>query len=104
MIARMWHGKVPKEKSEAYHRYLLETGLKDLAKIAGNKANFLFKKDEGQITHFYTCAFWDTVASIKQFAGEEYEKARYYPGDKDFLLEFEPNVTHFEVLEAPENL
>jgi hypothetical protein len=27
MIARMWHGMVPKEKTEEYHRYLLETGL-----------------------------------------------------------------------------
>ncbi len=28
---------------------------------------------------------------------EEYEKAKYYPEDKDFLLKFEENVTHYEV-------
>ena len=35
MIARIWHGKVPKEKSEAYHQYLIGTGLHDYEKIEG---------------------------------------------------------------------
>lgn len=98
MIARMWHGKVPKEKSEAYHKYLLKTGLKDYAKIEGNRGVKLLKRDEGDITHFYTWSYWDSYGSIKKFAGEDFEKARYYEEDKKFLLEFEPLVTHFEVL------
>lgn len=101
MIARMWHGKVPKEKSEAYHKYLIKTGLHDYEKIEGNKGVFLLKNDENNIVHFYTLTFWDDKSAIKKFAGENYEKARYYPEDKDFLLEFEPFVTHFEVLEKP---
>jgi heme-degrading monooxygenase HmoA len=101
MIARMWHGKVPKDKSEAYHQYLLESGLKDYKSTPGNDGVFLLKKDEGDITHFYTLTFWTDLASIRKFAGDEYEKARYYPSDKDFLLEFEPEVTHFDVLEKP---
>lgn len=27
------------------------------------------------------------------------EKARYYPEDKDYLLAFEPNVTHYAIKE-----
>jgi hypothetical protein len=26
------------------------------------------------------------------------ERAKYYPEDKDFLLEFEPRVVHYEVV------
>ncbi len=89
MIARMWHGKVPKKKSGQYHQYLLKTGLHDYEKVEGNKGVFLLKRDENDITHFHTLTFWDSIAAIKRFAGEEYEKARYYPEDKDFLLEFE---------------
>jgi len=37
---------------------------------------------------------------IKAFAGPEYEKAVYYPKDKKFLLELDPNVTHYEVLQS----
>jgi hypothetical protein len=46
--------------------------------------------------------FWDDYESIKHFAGDDYQKARYYPEDKDYLLEFEPEVTHFDVLEKPD--
>jgi hypothetical protein len=43
---------------------------------------------------------WDSVESIKRFAGEDYETARYYPEDGDYLLEQDPYVTHAEVLMA----
>jgi hypothetical protein len=29
------------------------------------------------------------------------DKAFYYPEDKDFLLEFEPTVSHYEVAVKP---
>lgn len=99
MIARTWHGKVPSGKATAYHQYLLNTGLKDYAAIKGNRGIFLLKKEEGNITHFQTLTFWDGYNAIKEFAGPDYEKARYYPEDKDYLLEFELLVTHYEVLE-----
>ena len=34
---------------------------------------------------------------IKNFAGTDFEKAKYYPEDNDFLLEFEEKVQHHEV-------
>ncbi len=42
---------------------------------------------------------WESFESIRKFAGDDIEKARYYPDDKDYLLELEPHVTHYEVLE-----
>ena len=30
--------------------------------------------------------------------GEDVERAKYYPEDSDFLLEFEPKVVHYEVV------
>lgn len=101
MIARLWHGKIPAEKTEDYHRYLLKTGLKDYAATEGNKGVFLLKREDHAITHFYTLSFWDNTEAIRKFAGDDYEKARYYPEDRDFLLAPEPLVTHFHVLEKP---
>lgn len=99
MIARLWHGRVPSAKAADYHQFLIKTGLADYASIEGNHSVSLLKKEEGDITHYYTLTYWDDVDAIKRFAGEEYTKARYYPEDKDYLLEFEPFVTHYEVLE-----
>jgi hypothetical protein len=89
------------EKAEAYHQFLLESGLKDYNSVAGNQGSFLLKREERGITHFYTLTFWQDWNSIKEFAGEDPEKAKYYPADENFLLEFEPTVTHFDVLEKP---
>ena len=42
---------------------------------------------------------WDDLDAIRRFAGDELTKAKYYDFDPDFLLELEPEVTHFEVIE-----
>jgi heme-degrading monooxygenase HmoA len=101
MIARMWHGKVPAQKASDYHQFLLQSGLKDYEETKGNKGIFLLKREEGDVTHFYTLTFWEDTEAIIRFAGHDHEKARYYPEDKDFLLEFEPFVTHYQVIEKP---
>jgi hypothetical protein len=40
-----------------------------------------------------------TPRRIGRLAGPDPERAVYYPEDDDFLLEKEPNVTHYEVFE-----
>jgi hypothetical protein len=42
--------------------------------------------------------FWENMSVIQGFAGEEVDRAKYYPEDKGFLLEFEPTVVHYEVV------
>ncbi len=37
--------------------------------------------------------------AIRRFAGDDVERARYYPEDRAYLLELEPGVAHYEVLE-----
>jgi len=101
MIARMWHGRVLKKDAEAYHQFLLTTGLADYKTTAGNRGVFVLTQDEDNITHYYTLTFWDDLDAIKRFAGDDYIKARYYPEDKDFLLEFEEKVNQFDVMEMP---
>ncbi len=40
MIARTWRGAVPAAKADAYHDYLLETGVPDYEKTPGNRGVF----------------------------------------------------------------
>lgn len=99
MIARTWHGRVSRARAAAYEDYLRATGLADYAKVAGNRGVYLLRRDEGEVTHFTTLTFWDSVEAIRAFAGDDYEQARYYPEDDAFLLEREPRVTHHHVVE-----
>jgi heme-degrading monooxygenase HmoA len=100
MIARTWHGRVPAAKAEEYFSYLQRTGLSDYATTAGNRGVMVFRRTEADVTHFVLTTFWDSVDAIRRFAGDDYERARYYPEDDDFLLEREPLVTHYDVLQA----
>ncbi len=98
MIARLWHGRVPASKSDAYYAYLLQTGVQEYAATPGNKGVQVLRMTEGGVSHFLLVTLWDSVDAIKRFAGEDYACAKYYPGDDDFLLEREARVQHFEVL------
>ena len=72
--------------------------IPDYQSVAGNISVHILERTEGDTTHFITLTFWKNMDSIKAFAGEDAEVAKYYPEDKDFLLEFEPHVVHYEVV------
>jgi hypothetical protein len=102
MIARTWHGKVPVGRADEYYKYLLRTGIPDYRRTAGNMGVYVFKRIEGDVAHFLLTSLWDSLASIRAFAGDDIERARYYPEDTGFLLELEPTVFHYEVLSTPD--
>ncbi len=98
MIVRMWHGKVATLKAAAYREFLNARAIPDYRSVAGNLSVHILERQEGELTHFITLTFWKDMDSIRGFAGEAVETAKYYPEDKDFLLEFEPGVLHYEVV------
>lgn len=98
MIARTWHGRVPTTRADAYHEYLKRTGVSDYQMTPGNRGVFVFRRTDGAETHFVITTLWESVDSIRRFAGNDYERARYYPEDDEYLLDREPFVTHYDVL------
>lgn len=102
MIARTWHGTVRAERADAYFDYLMRTGVPDLEATTGNRGVYVMRKIEGSEAHFLMISLWDSLDEVRAFAGDEAERARYYPEDASFLLELEPHVTHYEVLREPQ--
>lgn len=100
MICRMWHGRTPRSKADAYARFLAERAIPDYRSVKGNVDVAILRADEGDVTHFLTVTHWESEDSIRAFAGEDLLKAKYYPEDSDFLLEFEPKVRHYVVTAA----
>ncbi len=98
MIVRMWHGRVPTEKAKAYREFLNARAIPDYRSTPGNLSVYILERPEGDVTHFITMTFWESLDAIRAFAGEDVEAAKYYPEDQDFLLEFEPTVVHYEVV------
>lgn len=100
MIARTWYGRVPAHRADDYMRYLEATGLADYRNTPGNLGVIALRSVEGDVAIFRLITLWDSYDSIRRFAGDDYERARYYPEDDDFLLEKNEKVTHEEVLLA----
>jgi len=96
MIARTWHGRTKTYDAEIYRNYVISTGIKDLTATKGNLGVQIWQKKEEDITHIWVVSWWNDYESIKAFAGNEIETARYYENDKKYLLEFEPHVQHVE--------
>ena len=100
MIARIWHGMTEEEVGDAYARYIRETGIPMYRSQAGNRGVYLLKRIVDGKADFLLLSLWDSYESIAQFAGPDVEKARYFNGDKDYLIEMESMVSHYRVLEG----
>ena len=98
MILRMWHGRVPTAKAAAYREFLNARAIPDYRAVPGNISVQVLERREGDTAHFITLTVWEDVAAIRGFAGEDIDRAKYYPEDEAFLLEFEPKVLHYEVV------
>lgn len=98
MIARLWHGRVPSAKADAYRQFVNGRAIPDYRSVPGNLGVHILERREGEVTHFITLTFWESLDAIRAFAGADVDKAKYYPEDAEFLLEFEPRVQHYEVV------
>lgn len=98
-ITRIWHGRIKAIDSDSYVQYVAATGMKEYRNIKGNLSSKLLVRIEDNICHILTITEWDSYESIKQFAGDDFQKAKYYPEDGQYLLEKEEHVLHYETFE-----
>lgn len=96
MIARIWHGVTRAEQAADYLKYLEATGIPDYKNTPGNKGVQVLQRIDGDQAHFTLISLWESYDAIRAFAGDDIEKAHYYPEDEQFLLEMEPTVTHHD--------
>jgi heme-degrading monooxygenase HmoA len=98
MIARIWRGMTPELKADHYFNYLMATGVKDYRETKGNQGVLVLRRVHDEHAEFVLISLWDSWDAIRQFAGDDVEKAVYYPEDPEYLLALEPKVEHYEVL------
>ena len=100
MICRMWHGRTPRAKADEYARFLEQRAIPDYRSVPGNLDVAVLRRDEGDTTHFMTVTRWASEDAVRAFAGDDLLRAKYYPEDRQYLLEFEPLVQHYEIVAA----
>jgi heme-degrading monooxygenase HmoA len=105
VILRRWSGRIRTADEKEYVDYVRRTGADDYASTPGNLGFQIMIRALGDETsEVTTLSWWESMAAIKGFAGENPEVARYYPDDDHFLVERPRNVDHYRVCAGQVNL
>ncbi len=97
MIARIWKGEVPLDRSDEYLQRMRTVAIPDYRSTDGNQGAFALRRLHEDRAEFLMLTFWDSLESIKAFNGDDISVAKYYDFDAEVLLEMVPNADHYEI-------
>ena len=95
---RRWRGAVRAEDAERYLEHQAETGVREYRSTPGNLGALVLRRPRGGLTEVVTLSLWESMEAVRRFAGDDPERARFFPGDDDLLIEKDRSVDHFEVV------
>jgi heme-degrading monooxygenase HmoA len=101
MIARIWHGYTTTANAGAYESLLRTEIFHGIEgqKIYGFKGIQLLSRPMQEEVEFITVMWFESLDAVKQFAGEEYEKAVVPDKARQLLKRFDGISQHYEVKE-----
>jgi hypothetical protein len=95
-IARIWRGRTPAAKADAYAAYLYEHGIKPLEALA--RGVQLLREDRAGESEFVTISYCDSVDAMAAFAGADPTRIRHLDRDAEFLVELPDRVQILEIV------
>jgi heme-degrading monooxygenase HmoA len=98
MIARTWRGATAAQDADEYVQYLNQTGFAEYRKTPGNQGVLGLRRIAGGRAEFLVLSLWESEQAIRRFAGDDIEKAVFYPEDERFLVDRDDRVSHYEVV------
>jgi heme-degrading monooxygenase HmoA len=99
MIARHWRGLVKRDRAAAYVEHLQSETLPQLVQLAGFHDAKVLRRDLPQGVEFVVLTVWESLDSIRAFAGNDVESAVIPPKARDMMIEYDPRARHFEVVD-----
>jgi len=97
MIARTWRGAVRADDGEAYSEYIRATGIAEYASTPGNRGAYLLYRIDGDRAEVLTISFWDSLDAVRGFAGDEIDRAVFYPEHDRYLVDRDVATNHYVV-------
>jgi len=99
-IARIWHGWTKKENAAKFEKVLVFEAIPSINKNKpeGLKGIQVLKLETENEIEFTTIMWFDTIDSVKEFAGEDYETAHIDPNVKPLLLRYDKKSAHHQII------
>ena len=97
MIARHWRGWTNPGDADNYERLLKEIVLPQLKQISGYIGGYVLRHDGAEESEFVVINFFESLAAVRAFAGDNYAVAVFEPEARRLLSRIEPEAMHYEV-------
>jgi hypothetical protein len=101
MICRIWRGWTTLENADAYEsvvRGQVIPGIEARALPGFRHIDLMRREVEGEV-EFLTAMWFDDVAAIRGFTGDDYEVSHVPDAARAVLARFDERAAHYEVLE-----
>ncbi len=101
MVSRIWHGWTTPENADAYENLLKTEIFPGIASknVSGYRGIQLLRRPLNDEIEFITIMWFESWDSVKQFAGEDYEKAYVPQKAQKVLSRFDDRSQHYEIRE-----
>lgn len=100
MICRVWHGWTSRANASAYDSYLrvelLPRVERELAS-RGYRGFQVLRHDGGDEVEFVTMLWFDSIESVKSFAGKDYDTPVISQKARGLLAHYAERSEHYEV-------
>jgi heme-degrading monooxygenase HmoA len=104
LICRLWHGWTLPENADAYETYLREQLYPRLEReVDGYRGHHVLRRDVGNEVEFVTMTWFDSLGTVRNFAGDDYETAVITDTAAALLSRYEPRAAHYERSSASPN-
>jgi len=101
MICRVWHGWTSEENAAAYSEFLLLDlfpRVKEQLRSAGFRGYDLMQKRREREVEFVTMLWFDSLAAVRAFAGENFEEPVIHEKARRLLARYDRKCDHYEVI------
>ena len=94
-IARIWRGRVRRERADEYAAYLYETGIRPLEEKALGVQQL--REDREDESEFITVSYWENIEAMSRFAGPDPTRIHHLERDPEFLIELPTSVQVLQI-------
>ena len=96
-FARIWRGRVTREKADAYEVYWLAQGVEPLKALGATEVHMM-RQDGVTETEFMTISYWLSLAEMTGTRGGDPAHAHHLPRDTEFLIDLPEKVQILRIL------
>jgi heme-degrading monooxygenase HmoA len=97
VIVRVWRGRTSRDNADAYQQLLATSVLPGIDRVQGFRGAELLRRDAGDEVEFMTLTRFASLDAVREFAGDDYERAVISEDAHRLLSSFDDRVAVFEL-------